>query len=510
MKRIFFLSISMLCIASLLVGCSKNISSQQTDSSISSTQTTQEKEKSALKQLNGGNLLLNGLVTNDRYYSIMQREDGTGNIFVLDDETKEEKILCTKENCEHIDESCNSFLQNASSANLYAVDDYLLLLENSFSQKENTQNNVAVSKLDKISLDGSTKSVMYTFKENETIMGDTFATDEQNFYFTLRKTNDSDTSNDCVQLNIQDASLKTVFSLQENENIISVSNNAFILYVSTPLDPLYDTMSTTPSAKFSNINSLTYKQDATQSFTEDAAGDDGEPYVYNATPSTLTRVSLDNTENRETIKEFDYSTYLWTEYNQDTCYYLEVDEDGNNTDDIRCIHLSTGEDTSFIENFGGNGIGLYTIDNYKGDYLFITKVDVSSNQSQEQSWVIDTASKQKTQITMPLMQNTYQTSEALIKNEEPQEYPTSSQNNTELTVPILAVYEDYFLVEPYQDVLDFSQGYGDALNNSNALSHYAFISKENYLANNTVFDFCNINNRQTLFNVYIDSIDNAS
>lgn len=165
----------LLCLA-LLCGC---------ESSTTSTEQTETPKETGPKKIEQLTLhqLWNGDGNEHGFYHMSMRnvgDQGVGNLYYYDYETKQEIFLCDKPECQHMDESCTSYIDGDTyiSAHLFVQQDHFYLLTSDLASLDQQQRHG--SQLIQYDLNGKNKTVLatlpegYSFDSNEVCVGGSF------------------------------------------------------------------------------------------------------------------------------------------------------------------------------------------------------------------------------------------------------------------------------------------------------------------------------------------------
>lgn len=116
-----------------------------------------------------------GFGTKEGFYHITQKDDGKGtacqNIRYFDYASKKEIYLCDKPECDHMNETCTSYLVMNSEYSLFSYDDNLYLIENGNGSNafqigdRTTQGEEEPARIYKMDKDGKNRTILCELKD---------------------------------------------------------------------------------------------------------------------------------------------------------------------------------------------------------------------------------------------------------------------------------------------------------------------------------------------------------
>lgn len=150
------------------------------------------------------------------YYSSDFYFPSSKNITYVDFASQAEIFLCAQPNCTHDTTACPSYYPVGGTTQVSGVQvagDWLLVLQSAASEQ-------SPAHIDKLSLDGSTKTQLIAFGANQSIPGDRieneYYTDGNSIYFILSDIDRDTTTTQCslVRVSLSDGTLETIHKFE--------------------------------------------------------------------------------------------------------------------------------------------------------------------------------------------------------------------------------------------------------------------------------------------------------
>lgn len=240
------------------------------------------------------------------------------NIYYYDYETKQEIFLCDRPECEHIDDSCTSYLNGAEyvSSELFVQNDHIYLLTSDLASLDQKARRGA--QLVQLDLDGKNKIVLatlpegYTFSDNGICFSNTFA------FIPMAKTEDVmvnentymqvEQKNTLFRVNLHDGDVEEIMEINGLRIISGDAQNIIFAKYQYEQDPMellqsqqyeaYDQVMLNAKLMYTtyNVNTKAFVKDIPS--ISNTIGVYLNQHMYELQGSTITAISLQSGESK--------------------------------------------------------------------------------------------------------------------------------------------------------------------------------------------------------------------
>ena len=430
-KCIYALSISIMFI---MTACAEPSHTAPSESySTDSILCASEFSNSGQVELIRNEIQCDGYSSENGFFRIVPRIDGSNNLHFTDYNTKQETIVCNRLECLHTDESCPSWFPFGASAILpIPVGDSLVILHCGNSDFLDTYGSAALAHIELSSPTRENPQIICTFDATSEILTNiggrqNYARDEENLYFIVQALNpttpDMPPQRFLYACNITSGKVFRLKSLEETSRIVGAYDDKLVLE-STP-------------------NSLDVSVDA----------------------NSLTRqlIILSTSNLQETL--INSHPYTWTGRCEDSIYYALTP-----TSDVVSIDLKTGKvETIIHQAFSSELMNTsYSIYNIYNKCLFgsFALYDEKTMIADQLGFFINIPNRSIEELAFHYS-GEFGSVPFLIASESVMDYMVvTGVKRIDITIPISQTES----METYYE-----------------LNQYAFIDKEDFLAGNTNF-----------------------
>lgn len=185
---------------------------------------------------------IDGYASDEGYYRMVPRADGSNNLCYIDFATKQEVYLCSQPNCTHDNDTCTAWFPTVTGLHLpIPVGDRVILIHGGASGYEDILGDDSLPHIDIMQPDGSNRKTIYTFPASCSIaplVMDSLASDDEYVYFCVENYSAETTTRTLCAVSSQTGK---VFSLMDlsgvEQKIVGADGTALLFsYVSEQYD----------------------------------------------------------------------------------------------------------------------------------------------------------------------------------------------------------------------------------------------------------------------------------
>lgn len=177
---------------------------------------------------------IDGYASDEGYYRMVPRADGSNNLCYIDFATKQEIYLCSQPNCTHDNNTCTAWFPTVTGLHLpIPVGDRVILIHGGASGYEEVLGDDSLPHIDIMQPDGSDRKTIFTFPASSSIaplVMDSLACDDEYVYFCVENYSAEATTRTLCAVSSQTGEVFSLMDLPEVEQKIAGVDGTALLF----------------------------------------------------------------------------------------------------------------------------------------------------------------------------------------------------------------------------------------------------------------------------------------